>query len=88
MATGGHICRQTGTTFGQTQLDHWWNISGKFQDNPTSVDTLQVISDAVSITYHCSWASLLGSLPVLSAYSFASNWQLPFLNQQEGREWP
>ena len=22
---------------------------------------------------HCSWASLLGSLPVLSAYSLASN---------------
>ena len=33
----------------------------------------------------CFWASLLGSLPVhvLSAHSFASNWQLPFLNQQE-----
>ena len=25
---------------------------------------------------------LLGSLPVLSAHSFASNWQLPFLNQR------
>ena len=26
------------------------------------------------LTYpHCSWASLLGSLPVLSAHSFASN---------------
>ena len=36
------------------------------------------------LTYpHCSWASLLGSLPVLSAHSFASNWQLPFLNQQK-----
>ena len=34
------------------------------------------------LTYpHCSWASLLGSLPVLSAHSFASNWQLLFLNQ-------
>ena len=33
---------------------------------------------------HCSWASLLGSLPVLSAHSFASNWQLPFLNQRKG----
>ena len=33
---------------------------------------------------HCSWASLLGSLPVLSAHSFAINWQLPFLNQQKG----
>ena len=31
----------------------------------------------------CSWASLLGSLPVLSAHSFASNWQLPFLNQRK-----
>ena len=28
-------------------------------------------------------ANLLGSLPVLSAHSFASNWQLPFLNQRE-----
>ena len=27
---------------------------------------------------------LLGSLPVLSAHSFASNWQLPFLNQRKG----
>ena len=33
--------------------------------------------------HRCS-ASLLGSLPVLSAHSFASNWQLPFLNQQKG----
>ena len=31
---------------------------------------------------HCSCASLLGSLPVLSAHSFASNWQLLFLNQR------
>ena len=36
------------------------------------------------LTYpHCSWASLLGSLPVLSAHSFTSNWQLPFLNQRK-----
>ena len=29
------------------------------------------------LTYpHCSWTSLLGSLPVLSAHSFAGNWQL------------
>ena len=32
---------------------------------------------------HCSWVSLLGSLPVHSAHSFASNWQLLFLNQQK-----
>ena len=32
---------------------------------------------------NCSWASLLGSLPVLSAHSFASNWQLLFLNQRK-----
>ena len=30
-----------------------------------------------------SWASLLGSLPVLSAHSFTSNWQLLFLNQRK-----
>ena len=36
------------------------------------------------LTYpHCSWASLLGSLPVLSAQSFASNSQLLFLNQRK-----
>ena len=36
------------------------------------------------LTYpHCSWASLLGSLPVLSAHSFASNWRLTFLNQRK-----
>ena len=33
---------------------------------------------------HCCSASLLGSLPVLSAHSFASNRQLPFLIQQKG----
>ena len=32
---------------------------------------------------NCSWVSLLGSLPVFSAHSFASNWQLLFLNQQK-----
>ena len=39
----------------------------------------------VQLTYpHCSWASHPGNLPVLSAHSFASNWQLPFLNQRKG----
>ena len=33
---------------------------------------------------HCSWTSLLGSLQVLSAHSFANNWQLPFLKQRKG----
>ena len=32
---------------------------------------------------HCSRASLLGSLTVLSAHSFASHWQVFFLNQQK-----
>ena len=37
------------------------------------------------LTYpHCSWASLLCSLPVLTAQSFTNNWQLPFLNQRKG----
>ena len=40
--------------------------------------------DQLLVTYpYCSWASLLGSLQVLSAHSFASNWQLPFLNQRK-----
>ena len=47
-------------------------------------DTFHVISGMVLTYPHCSWASLLGSLPVLSAHSFASNWQLPFLNQWKG----
>ena len=34
---------------------------------------------------HCSWANLQANLPVLSAYSFASNWQLLFLNQWKGK---
>ena len=39
------------------------------------------------LTYpHCSWASLLGRLPVLSAHSFASSRQLPFLNKQKWEE--
>ena len=33
---------------------------------------------------HCSWASLLGSLRVLSAHSSASSWQLLILNQRKG----
>ena len=37
------------------------------------------------LTYpHCSWASLLCRLLGLYAHSFASNWQLPFFNQQKG----
>ena len=37
------------------------------------------------LTYlYCFWAGLLGSLPVLSAQSFAK--QLPFLNQQNGEK--
>ena len=36
------------------------------------------------LTYpHCSWVSFLGNLPVLNAHSFASNWQLLFLNQRK-----
>ena len=33
---------------------------------------------------HCSWTSLLGSLPVMSAHSFTSNWRLSLLNQRKG----
>ena len=37
------------------------------------------------LTYpHCSSASLLDSLPVLTAHSFVSTWQLLFLNQRKG----
>ena len=37
-------------------------------------DIFQVIAGTVKLTYpHCSWASLLRSLPVLSTHSFASN---------------
>ena len=36
------------------------------------------------LTYqYSSWASLVGSLPVLSAHFITSNRQLPFLNQRE-----
>ena len=31
-----------------------------------------------------SWANLLGSVPVLSAHLFPSNWQIPFLNRRKG----
>ena len=37
---------------------------------------------SVNLSTH-TWASLLGSLPVLSVHSYASNWQLPFLNQRK-----
>ena len=33
---------------------------------------------------HCSWASLLGTLPLLCAHYVTSNWQLPFLNKPKG----
>ena len=36
MAAGGHICRQTGTTFGRTQLNQSWKTSGKFLEILTS----------------------------------------------------
>ena len=38
---------------------------------------------SVTLKPHCSWASLLGSLPVLFAHSFTSNWHLLFLNQRK-----
>ena len=37
-----------------------------------------------TISPHCSWASLLSRLPVLSAHSFTNNGRLPFLNQRKG----
>ena len=46
------------------------------------------------LTYtYCSWPSFLSSSPVLSAHSFACNWQLPFLDQRNGENveiisWP
>ena len=49
-------------------------------------DTFKGHSERGQLTYpHCSWASHLGSLPVLSAHSFVSNWQLPFWNQRKGK---
>ena len=37
------------------------------------------------LTYpHCTWATFLDNLQVLSINSFASNWQLPFSNQRKG----
>ena len=42
---------------------------------------------SVTLTTHCSMASLLGSLPVISAHSFATNWQ-PLLESAEQGEWP
>ena len=44
-----------------------------------------MLGPSLSLTYpYCFWTNLLGSLPVLRAHSFASNWQLPFLNQRKG----
>ena len=40
---------------------------------------------SVNLSTH-TWASLLGSLPVLSVHSYASNWQLLFLNQRKGEK--
>ena len=59
------------------RLRHIWGLLGRGQ-----------------LTYpYCSWASLLSSSPVLNAHYFASNWQLPFLNQRKGENveiisWP
>ena len=46
MAASGHICRQNGTSFGLTQLDHQLNISDKFKDNPT----LGLGGDAIALS--------------------------------------
>ena len=43
-----------------------------------------IVGWLVVLVVYCSWASLQGSLPVLSAHSLASNWQMPFLNQRKG----
>ena len=43
-------------------------------------DTFYVILSVVSYPKH----TVQGRLSVLSAHSFASNWQLPFLNQWKG----
>ena len=67
---------------GRLKPNFMWN---PFWDGGTKVcSNGYVISGAVSYPNHTvSWASLLGSLPVLSAHSFASNWQLLFLNQRK-----
>ena len=56
-------------------------------------NTFKVILGVVSYPNHCSWASLLGSLSVLSEHSFASNWQqfTALLESAKGGEifsWP
>ena len=58
-------------------LPHWWFLVWFLFYGPST----QVILGAISYPNHtvpgqASW----GSLPVLSAHSFASNWQLLFLN--------
>ena len=45
--------------------------------------TFKVISGVVNYLTNCSWTSLLGCLPVFGVHSFASNWQLLFLNQRK-----
>ena len=76
-------------------LPRWEAVShygGKIQENVllllcwcfTALRHFSVHFGHVQLTYpYCSWASLLVSLPVLSAHSYASNWQLPFLNQRK-----
>ena len=62
-----HVTQAQGLKFGLTALQH---ILGHFGCGQLPQP-------------HCSSGSLLGSLPVLSAYSFTSSWQLLFLNQRK-----
>ena len=50
------------------------------------VNSSQSFSGQLVNLLNCSWAGLhlLSSSPVLSAHTFASTWELPFLNQLKG----
>ena len=51
----------------------------------TDQSTLLSYVEHVQLAYsHCSWTNsdLLRGLKALSAHAFASDWQLPFLNQR------
>ena len=76
--SGWDVC--FAVTFTST-LCCWWSWWWCF----TALGHVSGLFRCGQLTYpHCFWANLLSCLPVLSAHSFASNWQLSFLIQRKG----
>ena len=79
LSWGGLFQNRTETTQAVTDLIQFVCLFWGFMAQSTLLRSCRNIQ----LTYpHCSWAGCLSGWPVLSGHTFASNWQLPYLNQQ------